>query len=211
MPFACLAWRALMPPALQKIAGGRAQRHHRKAEPPPMRRTLAGVPDVMCSVEPENRSSSGMTASQEAQLLGAPSFSKSPPRPPRLRVKMIPLRNFGVRIECSSTPRRGGMFLWGARSGGVAPLAPRLRALFPAGTMISGLVRALRNRVPGCRLTDLGSEGGTGFQPVRGDAHSQDGCATLRAARRQSGQGSRRSHVSRSACSRLHGAAFSRR
>ncbi len=29
-----------------------------------------------------------MTASQEAQRLGVPSFSKSSPRPPRLRVKM---------------------------------------------------------------------------------------------------------------------------
>jgi hypothetical protein len=50
------------------------------------------------AVYPENRSSSGITASQEALGIGVPSFSKSSPRPPRLRVKMIPLRNFGVRV-----------------------------------------------------------------------------------------------------------------
>jgi hypothetical protein len=45
----------------------------------------------------ENRSSSGMIEMTEGQRPGVPSFQKSCPRPPRLRAKMIFLRNFGVR------------------------------------------------------------------------------------------------------------------
>jgi hypothetical protein len=51
-------------------------------------RILEKKGDVGFAFSPENRTSSGRAASREAQRTGVPSFPKSPPRSPRIRVKL---------------------------------------------------------------------------------------------------------------------------
>jgi hypothetical protein len=129
LPVARLAERALMPQASQKIAGARARRHHRKAEPPDAG-TLAGVPETMCSVE------SSATPRRGGMFLGGalrgcrfappPVFFKFGSMSPGRGDSLFGSVCRGSHGNRCTDPQTGAKTIWGGPSRAVNPLAPRL-------------------------------------------------------------------------------------